>query len=98
MSRLRAVPIALALGVTWGMGILLLGWVSAAGWGAKFVEVLSSLYVGYASTFLGGVIGGLWAFGDAFLAGLVVAFLYNTLASAPSEQIHRVGQSEQPAH
>ena len=77
MTRLKVVPMAMALGVTWGTGIMLLGWVAAAGWGSKPVEVLSSLYLGYGPSFLGGVIGGLWAFGDAFLAGLLLAFFYN---------------------
>jgi hypothetical protein len=80
MTRLRLVPLALAFGATWGLAILLLGWVSATGWGARLVEVFSSLYLGYTSTFLGAVIGGLWAFGDAFLGGLVLAFFYNALA------------------
>lgn len=99
MTKLRVVPMALGLGVTWGIGIMLLGWVSAAGWGTKLVEVLSSLYLGYTSTFLGGVIGGLWGFVDAFFAGLVVSLLYNAFASGKhSEHIHIFNQAEQPVH
>lgn len=98
MTRVRVIPMALALGATWGLGIMLLGWVSATGWGTRLVYVLSGLYVGYASTFLGGVIGGLWAFSDAFLAGLLLTFFYNALTGEKrSEQVH-LGQTEQPAH
>lgn len=98
MTKLKVVPMALALGVIWGMGIMLLGWVSAAGWGTKLVEVLSSLYLGYASTFLGGAIGGLWAFGDGFLAGLLLTVFYNKFAGEKrSEPIHLFNQTEQPA-
>ncbi|MGE5276893.1 MAG: bacteriophage holin [Acidobacteriota bacterium] len=99
MTRLRVVPMALGLGVTWGMGIMLLGWISASGWGARFVDVLSSLYLGYSSTFAGGVIGGLWAFGDAFLGGLVLALLYNALAGrGRAEKAAGFSRSAQPAH
>lgn len=99
MTKLRVLPMAFGLGVTWGIGIMLLGWVSAAGWGTKLVEVLSSLYLGYASAFLGGVIGGIWGFGDGFFAGLVLSLLYNAFARAKhSEGIHIFDQAEQPMH
>ena len=99
MTNLKVVPVAAGLGVTWGAGIMLLGWVSAAGWGASLVAALSSLYLGYASTFLGGVIGGLWGFGDAFLGGLLFAALYNFFASdRRSEAMHVIPQTQQPAH
>ena len=99
MARLKVVPMAFALGVTWGTGIMLLGWVSAAGWGTKLREVFSSLYLGYAPTFLGGVIGGLWAFGDAFLAGLLLTLLYNRFAGEKrSDQVSLFNRTEQPEH
>ncbi len=99
MAKLKVVPMALGAGVTWGLGMLFLGWVSATGWGAKIVEVLSSLYVGYASTFLGGVIGGLWGFADAFLAGLLLTLLYNAFAAGRRAQhVSVLGQTEQVAH
>ena len=96
--RLRIVPVALAFGLTWGIGVMLLGWVSGIGWGGRLVDVLSSVYVGYASTFLGGLIGGAWAFVDGFVAGLLLAFLYNVFAGPRSESISILKPSEQPAH
>lgn len=79
--------------------MLLLGWISVRGWGARVVEVLSSLYIGFASTFWGGVIGGLWGFADAFLAGLVFALLYNAFAHRGlPERATILGHTEQPAH
>jgi hypothetical protein len=57
-----------------------LGWISATGWGVRIVSDLSSLYLGYSSSLAGGLIGGAWAFVDAFLAGLVLVFAYNALA------------------
>lgn len=99
MAKIRAVPMAFGVGVTWGIGIMLLGWVSAAGWGMKLVEVLSSLYLGYAPTFLGGVIGGLWGFVDGFFAGLVVSLLYNAFAGRKySERVAILDQVGQTAH
>ncbi len=96
--RLRIVPVALAFGLTWGIGVMLLGWVSGIGWGGRLVDVLSSVYVGYASTFLGGLIGGAWAFVDGFVAGLLLAFLYNVFAGPRSESVSVLKPSEQPAH
>ena len=89
---------ALSLGITWGVGLMLLGWIAAAGWGLKLVEVFSSLYHGYAPTLIGGIVGGIWGFADAFLAGLVMTTLYNALASHhPVEQMHVVPQGEPQA-
>jgi len=97
-TRLRVVSVALAAGLTWGFGVLLLGWVSGGGWGGRLVDVLSSVYVGYAPTFLGGLIGGAWAFVDGFVAGLVLAFFYNAFAGPRSEPVSILKQTEQPAH
>jgi hypothetical protein len=95
MTKLRVVPMGLSLGVTWGGGIMLLGWMAALGWGTRLVELFSSLYRGYAPTLTGGIVGGLWGFGDAFLAGLVMTTLYNAFASHhPVDQIHVVPQGE----
>jgi hypothetical protein len=100
MSKLKPFPMAFAIGMTWGLGILLLGWISGGGWGARLVEVLSSLYVGYSSTFVGGLIGGLWAFADGFIAGLIVAGFYNRFAGfGLAEQVpHVMVETRQPAH
>jgi NhaP-type Na+/H+ or K+/H+ antiporter len=90
---------ALAMAVTWGLGIMLLGWISASGWGSRLVVSLSSLYLGFASTFVGGLIGGAWAFADAFVAGLVLTALYNAFAGEKrAEHIELFSHTEQPAH
>ncbi|HXJ83920.1 MAG TPA: bacteriophage holin [Candidatus Methylomirabilis sp.] len=69
----------MALGVTWGAGVLMLGLIGVIGWGRAVVDVLGSLYLGFRPTLLGSVIGGAWAFVDGALAGVVVAWLYNRL-------------------
>jgi hypothetical protein len=48
--------------------------------GTRLVDLLSSLYVGLRPTFLGGIIGGLWAFADAFLAGVVFTLVFNAVS------------------
>lgn len=71
-----------ALGL--GIGILFAAYVFMLGltalwfdWGTELVKILSSLYIGYNATFLGSVIGGIWAFVDGFIAGVVIAWVYN---------------------
>jgi hypothetical protein len=79
MMRLSVKGLGLALGVTWGAGVLMLGLIGAIGWGRAVVDVLGSLYLGFRPTLLGSVIGGAWAFVDGALAGVVVAWLHNRL-------------------
>jgi hypothetical protein len=79
MMRLSVRGLGLAMGVTWGAGVLLLGLLGAIGWGRAVVEVLGSLYLGYRPTPLGSIVGGVWAFVDGGLAGVIVAWLYNRL-------------------
>jgi hypothetical protein len=79
MTRLSVKGLGLALGVTWGAGVLILGLIGAVGWGRAVVDVLGSLYLGFRPTLLGSVIGGVWAFVDGTLAGVVIAWLYNRL-------------------
>jgi membrane associated rhomboid family serine protease len=43
------------------------------------VQVLSSLFVGYGPSFVGVVAGAVWAFFDGFVAGVLIAWLYNRL-------------------
>jgi|TARA_Y100000310_G_scaffold91835_1_gene89290 hypothetical protein len=72
----------LALGL--GIGILLAVYAFLLGltawlwnWGTPLVEAVSTLYIGYAPTFLGSIIGAIWAFVDGFIAGVVIAWIYN---------------------
>jgi hypothetical protein len=79
MMRLSVRGLALAMGVTWGAGVLVLGLIGAVGWGRAMVDVLGSLYLGFRPTPLGSVIGGVWAFVDGAVGGAIVAWLYNRL-------------------
>jgi len=70
--------LALAVGIILAVYILFTGitaWLFD--WGTSLVEVISSLYIGYAASLSGAIIGTVWAFIDGFIAGLLIAWLYN---------------------
>ena len=77
-SRLSLCALGMALGITWGCAMLLVGLLSTyLGWATPWVELFGSVYVGFASTLIGSFIGGLWGFIDGFIGGVIVAFIYN---------------------
>ena len=72
---------ALAAGMTWGLGMFLMGLASMFfHWGTGMTEMMSSIYIGFAPTFVGSVIGGIWGFVDGAIGGAVFAFFYNKMA------------------
>jgi hypothetical protein len=78
MAKLDVKAFALAIGIVWAFGAFLLGIAAMLfNWGAAWVELLSSCYIGYKATFIGSIIGALWAFFDAGIGALIVAWLYN---------------------
>ncbi len=79
MERLSVKGLAIGLGVSWAICMLFAGWASIFGWGTKFVEVMASVYIGLKPTFLGGIIGAIWAFIDGAIGGLVIAIVYNAV-------------------
>ena len=77
MEKLNTKGLAIGVGVTWGIGMLLLGWLSILGWGNDLVKAISSFYIGFAPSFLGGIIGGIWGFIDGAIGGSIIAVVYN---------------------
>lgn len=72
---------ALACGVTWGLGTLILGLLAFfSGFGVMAVTNLGSVYVGFAPTLVGSIIGAVWGFIDGLIGGLILAFIYNRVA------------------
>ncbi|NOX25417.1 MAG: membrane-associated protein [Deltaproteobacteria bacterium] len=59
--------------------MLFAGWAAIFGWSAKFVAVMSSVYIGFKPTFLGGIIGALWGFIDGATSGVIIAVIYNAV-------------------
>ena len=84
-ARLAVICFGLATGITAAIFTFVLG-ISAGlfGWGAVPVEILSNLFIGYGPHFVGGIAGAVWAFVDAFVAGMLIAWFYNKLLRSPS--------------
>ncbi len=81
MGKLHLKSFALACGVLWGAGVLLLGWIAPSGYGGSFVSAIGKFYIGYAPGFAGGIVGGIWGFIDAFVGGAIFVWLYNLFVS-----------------
>ncbi len=76
--------LAIAVGGLWGAYVFLLGivltifpnakffWVSQ-----EFLDILATLYPGYASTIIGSFIGLFWGFICGAIGGLIIAWLHN---------------------
>lgn len=81
MAKLDIKAFGLTLGIIWALAMLFLGLVNTTDqWGSGIVEVMGTLYIGYKPTVLGSLIGSIWGFLDAGIAGVLVAWLYNRLA------------------
>jgi hypothetical protein len=79
--RLRPVAFGLAFGIIWGLCVFIMAIIGIwSSWCGELMRVLSSLYVGTASTWLGAIIGLVWGFVDGFIGGWLVALLYNAFA------------------
>ena len=80
-AKLDVKALGLALGILWGGACLIMGITTMFfNWGTLFVALMSSLYIGYKATILGSLLGGIWGFIDAGIAGLIIAWLYNKLS------------------
>ena len=84
MAKLSVKGLAVGLGTSWAICVLLAGWASMFGWCTKFVDVMSSVYIGYTPTFFGGIIGGVWGFFDGAIGGLIIAVVYNMVVENSS--------------
>jgi len=80
MSKLSVKGLALALGVAWGLCMLFAGWVARFGWCNQFVNVMSSVYIGFKPGLKGAIIGGIWGFVDGIIGGVIIAVVYNAVA------------------
>jgi hypothetical protein len=72
----------LACGLLWGLGVFCLAWWVMAFEGATGdLMMLGHVYRGFNISPLGSVIGLAWGLADGFIAGLILAAIYNFLAS-----------------
>jgi hypothetical protein len=79
MQKINVMKFALAWGITFGIYVMVLGWLAMSGWGIAIVQTIASLYVGYGPSFVGGIIGGLYAFVDWTIGIAIVGWLYNAM-------------------
>jgi len=77
-TKLSVCALATAGGLTSGLSVLTLG-LLANHWqiGMAWLTTLASVYVGFAPTFKGIMIGIGWGFLSGFISGLVIAVIYN---------------------
>ena len=74
---LNVKALALSFGATVALFMLFIGWAAAFGWGVGVVTAISSLYIGFAPTILGGIIGAIYGFIDGAIGGALIAYFYN---------------------
>jgi hypothetical protein len=80
MNRCQPLALGIAIGVLWAIYVFFAGIFAMFGWGAALVDTLASFYIGYGASILGAIIGAIWAFIDGFVAGAIIAWIYNLVA------------------
>jgi hypothetical protein len=87
--RLSVKGLALAMGIIWAGGVLLVGLVNlvAPSYGAGFLQAISSIYPGYHNSrhFLDVLVGTGYAVVDGGIGGAIFAWLYNCLANSAKQ-------------
>lgn len=79
--QLNKTALGLALGVCWGVSIVLTTlWLGVTGGGEALVEFLSKFYIGYSVSIFGAIAGFVYGFIDGFIYGFFLAWIYNSLA------------------
>ena len=83
--KLRPLALGLAGGIVWGASIFVATfWILITGSAGTTIALIGKFYLGYSVSIGGAFIGLVWGFADGFVAGLVIAWLYN--AFIPSYQ------------
>jgi hypothetical protein len=81
MNKCQPLGLGIAIGVLWALYVGCLAITAMFGWGTALIAPLASLYIGYSASILGAIIGVIWAFIDGFVAGVVIAWIYNFIAT-----------------
>lgn len=77
-EQLEPKSFGLAFGAMYGVFMLVLGLAATfAGYGVEAVNLIASMYGGFAPTVTGSVIGAVWGLVDGFILGFLLAWLYN---------------------
>lgn len=79
---LNVKALGIAAGLLWGLGIFFGTWYMIFLYGCSDTPtVLGRIYLGHALTPLGSIIGLGWGLLDGFIAGALLAWLYNRIAA-----------------
>ncbi|MEK6887641.1 MAG: bacteriophage holin [Candidatus Aenigmatarchaeota archaeon] len=79
-EKLNAKNLGLAGGILWGLVIFVLTLISVpTGYATQYLNVLSSIYIGYSVSLVGSVIGMIHGFICGFVGLYLLAWLYNWL-------------------
>ncbi len=77
-NQLNVLAAGLTAAVFWGGSMFLGTWIAMwFEYGSSLLEVMTGCYPGYEITPIGSLIGLFWGFIDAFLGGVILAWLYN---------------------
>lgn len=75
---MKAVRLGLAGGILWGLSMFITTLVSVgSGYGAAFLNMMASIYPGFAISVPGAFLGLLYGFVDAFIFLLLLGWIYN---------------------
>jgi hypothetical protein len=80
MNKCQPLALGIAIGVLWAFYVFFAGIFAMFDWGVALVAALGSFYIGYGASIVGAIIGAVWAFVDGFVAGVVIAWIYNMVA------------------
>ncbi|HAG62301.1 MAG: hypothetical protein CMF55_01985 [Legionellales bacterium] len=81
VCRLKPVALGLAIAVLSALSLLFVVFTALCfGVGFPWLGIIASIYVGFNLSFIGIIIGLVWAIIDGFIAGIVLAWLYNAFS------------------
>lgn len=79
-KELDPMRFGMAFGLVLALFMFLLGLAATyLDWGVNLVYLTGEVYLGFAPTLPGSIIGGFWGFLDGFLGGFLIAWIYNKL-------------------
>jgi hypothetical protein len=82
MMQLRPSALGVGLGLIWGVSLFITTWISYyTGYADLFLRTMAgSIYPGYSISPGGSLLGLIYGFIDGFIAGAVIAWVYNKVA------------------
>ncbi len=76
--ELRRRAFGIAVGLTWGLSVLLVTWWLLLWNSTGFtISKIGSIFWGYTYSWIGGIVGFVWGFIYGFIVGFLIALFYN---------------------